>query len=91
MKKVEDYLRYAAECRDMARTASAAHLQQLEQIAEAWERLAKAGKDQLDERGAARRYGSLVCEAESAGRVLGLHQHGLCHFILNRALQNSPI
>jgi hypothetical protein len=53
MKKVEDYLRYAAECRDMARTASATHLQQLEQIAEAWERLAKAGKDQLDERGAA--------------------------------------
>jgi hypothetical protein len=52
IKKVEDYLRYAAECRDMARTASAAHRQQLEQMAEAWARLAKAGEDQLDERGA---------------------------------------
>ena len=51
MKKVEDYLRYAAECRDMAQTASAPRRLQLEQMAEAWERLGKAGQDQSDERG----------------------------------------
>ena len=39
MRKIEEY--YAAECRGMARTASPiAHRQKLEQMAEAWERLA---------------------------------------------------
>jgi hypothetical protein len=41
VKKIEEYFRYAAECRGMARTASpAAHRQQLEQMADAWEQLA---------------------------------------------------
>jgi hypothetical protein len=48
MKKVEEYLRHAAECRDMARTVPPDYHQQLEQMARAWERLAQARKDQLD-------------------------------------------
>jgi glycyl-tRNA synthetase beta subunit len=41
LKKVEEYLSHAAECRDMARTASATHRQQLQQMAETWEQLAE--------------------------------------------------
>jgi hypothetical protein len=40
VKKVEEYLQHAAECRDMARTASPSHRQQLQQMAETWEQLA---------------------------------------------------
>ena len=32
MRKVEEYHKHAAECREMARTASPAHRQQLEQM-----------------------------------------------------------
>ena len=46
MKKVEEYLQHAAECRDMLRTASPAHRQQLEQMADTWEQLAKNRKRQ---------------------------------------------
>ena len=48
MKKIEEYFQYAAECRDMARTASPAHRQQLEQMAETWEQLANARKHQME-------------------------------------------
>jgi hypothetical protein len=48
MQKVEEYLRHAAECRDMARTVPPDCRQQLVQMARAWERLAQARKDQLD-------------------------------------------
>lgn len=41
MKKVEEYLQHAAECRDMARTASPSHREQLEQMADTWEQLAE--------------------------------------------------
>lgn len=50
MKKVEDYLRHAAECREMARKASPAHRQQLEQMAETWEQLAEVRRQQLAKR-----------------------------------------
>jgi hypothetical protein len=40
VKKVEEYLQHVAECRDMARTASPSHRQQLQQMAETWEQLA---------------------------------------------------
>ena len=48
MKKIEEYIKHAAECRDMARTASPAHRQQLEQMAETWEQLANARKHQME-------------------------------------------
>jgi hypothetical protein len=35
LKKIQEYLQHAADCREMARTA--AHRQQLEQMAETWE------------------------------------------------------
>lgn len=51
MKKMQEYLQHAAECRDMARTAPPAHRQQLEQMAETWEQLADARKRQLEKQG----------------------------------------
>ena len=51
MKKIHEYLLQAAECREMARTASPAHRQQLEQMAETWEQLAEARKRQLEKQG----------------------------------------
>ena len=51
MRKIHEYLQHAAECRDMARTASPAHRQQLEQMAETWEQLADARKRQLEKLG----------------------------------------
>jgi hypothetical protein len=50
MKKVEDYIHHAAECREMARMASPAHRQQLEQMAETWEQLAEVRRQQLTKR-----------------------------------------
>ena len=47
MKKVEEYLRHAAECREMARTAIPKHREQLENMAMTWERLAEVRKLQL--------------------------------------------
>lgn len=51
MRKMHDYLKHAAECRDMARTAPPTHRQQLEQMAETWEQLAQARKRQLERQG----------------------------------------
>jgi hypothetical protein len=51
VKKMQEYLQHAAECRDMARTAPPAHRQQLEQMAETWEQLADARKRQLEKQG----------------------------------------
>ena len=50
MRKVEDYLRHAAECWDMARSASPSHRQQLEQMAETWSSLLSCRR-QLSRRG----------------------------------------
>jgi len=41
VKKVEEYLGHASECRTLARAAPSAHRQQLEDMARTWERLAK--------------------------------------------------
>jgi hypothetical protein len=41
LKKVEEYLRNAAELREMAVGASSAHRQRLREMAETWERLAE--------------------------------------------------
>jgi hypothetical protein len=48
MRKLEEYFQHAAECREMARTASPAHRQQLEQMAETWEQLAEARRRKLE-------------------------------------------
>ena len=48
MKKMHEYLEHAAECREMARTASPAHRAQLEQMALTWEQLAAARKRHLE-------------------------------------------
>jgi hypothetical protein len=50
LKKLEEYLMHAAECRDMARTATPAHKAQLENMAETWE-LAEARRKMLQARG----------------------------------------
>jgi hypothetical protein len=42
MKKVEEYLQHAAECRRMLQTALPEHRQQLEDMAKTWEQLAEA-------------------------------------------------
>jgi hypothetical protein len=41
MKKVEEYLEHAAECREMAQAAPPHHRQQLEEMAKTWEQLAE--------------------------------------------------
>lgn len=51
MRKYNDYLRHAAECREMARTAHPGHRVQLEQMADVWEELAEARKRQLERHG----------------------------------------
>jgi hypothetical protein len=48
MEKIEAYRQHARECRDMARTAPAAHRDQLETMAKTWEQLAEFRKRQLD-------------------------------------------
>jgi hypothetical protein len=49
--KVSEYLKHAAECREMARTASNSHRTHLLQMAETWEQLANAQKRKLDRQG----------------------------------------
>jgi len=51
MLKLTDFLRHAAECRAMARTASPDHRRQLEAMTAAWEQLAKDRKRQLEKEG----------------------------------------
>jgi hypothetical protein len=51
VRKYNDYLRHAAECREMARTVPPGHRAQLEQMADVWEQLAEARKRQLERRG----------------------------------------
>ena len=51
MKKMQDYLRHAAECREIARTAPPSHRAQLEQMAQTWEQLALTRKRQLKQSG----------------------------------------
>jgi hypothetical protein len=51
VKKLHEYLKHAAECREMARTAPPAHRAQLEQMAATWEQLAQARKHQMEKQG----------------------------------------
>ena len=51
MKKIHEYREHAAECREMARVASAAHRLQLEQMAATWDQLAEARERQLAKEG----------------------------------------
>jgi hypothetical protein len=44
LKKVEEFIRKAAECREMAEAAPSAHRQRLREMAETWERLAELEK-----------------------------------------------
>ena len=48
MKKLHEYRRHAAECRELARNAAPAHRAQLEQMATTWDQLAEARKRQLE-------------------------------------------
>jgi len=48
VKKVEEYSLNAAKCREVAQTASPVHRQELEEMAETWERMAQARRDRLD-------------------------------------------
>ena len=47
VKKVEEYLDHASECRTLARAAPQGHRQQLEDMAQTWEQLAEARKREL--------------------------------------------
>jgi hypothetical protein len=51
MKKIHEYREHAAECREMARVASAGHRTQLEQMAATWDQLAEARTRQLAKEG----------------------------------------
>ena len=51
MRKLNEYMAHAAECREMARTAMPQHRQQLENMAATWEQLAEARKKQLKKDG----------------------------------------
>jgi len=50
MKKVEEYLQHAAECREMLITALPQHREQLEQMAKTWEQLAEARQRIIDQK-----------------------------------------
>lgn len=69
LKKVEQYRRYAAECRDIARTTPLAQRHQLQQMAETWEQLAQECRKRSD---ADNNRGGLVIEFVSPkGRPKG--------------------
>jgi hypothetical protein len=49
VKKVEEYLQHAAECRAMAQASGPVqHREQLEQMAQTWEQLAEARRRQIE-------------------------------------------
>jgi hypothetical protein len=51
VKKLQEYIQHAAECREMARTATPTQRAQLEQMAETWEALAQARKTKMEKPG----------------------------------------
>jgi hypothetical protein len=51
MRKIREYREHAAECRELARVASAGHRTQLEQMAATWDQLAGARARQLAKEG----------------------------------------
>jgi hypothetical protein len=58
--KLRDLLKHAADCHEMARTATPAHREQLEKMATAWEELAETRKRQLEKSGKTDENGGLV-------------------------------
>jgi hypothetical protein len=62
VKKVSEYLKHAAECRELARQAIGRNKQQLEDMAETWENLAHARRVLLKKRG--------ILEQDDDGREL---------------------
>lgn len=48
MRKVEEYLEHAEQCREMARKAQPEHRQQLLQMAQTWAELAETRRKQLE-------------------------------------------
>jgi hypothetical protein len=51
MKKIEEYLEHAAECRQMAQTSTVPqHREQLEEMAKTWEQLAQARQRELNKK-----------------------------------------
>jgi hypothetical protein len=51
VRKLDEYLQHAKECRDMARTAQPAQREQLIHMAETWEQLAEARRRELAKQG----------------------------------------
>jgi hypothetical protein len=49
LKKIEEYLKDAAECREMARIAFADHRQRLEQMARTLEGFAETRRQQINQ------------------------------------------
>jgi hypothetical protein len=47
VKKVQEYLEHALECRILARAAPPAHREQLEEMARTWEQLAEARRGKI--------------------------------------------
>jgi DNA-binding protein H-NS len=48
VKKIEEYLEHAAECRKMAIAAAPRYREQLEEMARTWEQLANARRHQKE-------------------------------------------
>jgi hypothetical protein len=48
VKKLEEYLQHATECRDMAQAAPLHHREQLLEMAKTWEQLAEARRHQVN-------------------------------------------
>jgi hypothetical protein len=48
VKKIDEYLQHAAECRQMAQSAPPQHREQLLEMAKTWEQLAAARRRQMN-------------------------------------------
>jgi hypothetical protein len=51
VRKLDEYIKHAEECREMARTALPSHRAQLEDMAQTWDKLAAARQRQLEKQG----------------------------------------
>jgi hypothetical protein len=56
VRKLDEYIKHAEECRDMARTAQPSHRVQLEDMAQTWDKLAEARRRQLEKEGKTEEY-----------------------------------
>jgi hypothetical protein len=51
VNKLQSYIKFAAECREMARTSLPSHRLQLLQMAETWDLIADARRDEWEKLG----------------------------------------